>query len=85
MGGCRSARGVRPEIALQASAPGTVADLAARGLGVAILTASTVDDGALSGLEIADLDAPALLALVWRHTDTPALRELVHNCRTAFA
>ena len=44
-----------------------------------------VDDGALRALNIADLDAPALLALIWRHTDTPALRELVHNCRTAFA
>jgi DNA-binding transcriptional LysR family regulator len=82
--GC-AARGVQPDIALQASAPGSVADLAARGLGVAILTASMVDDGALRGLEIADLDAPALLALVWRDTDTPALRELVRNCRTAFA
>jgi DNA-binding transcriptional LysR family regulator len=76
---------MRPDIALQASAPGSVADLAARGLGVAILTASMVDDGTLRGLQIADLDAPALLALVWRHTDTPALRELVRNCRTAFA
>jgi hypothetical protein len=27
--------------------------------------------------EIADLDAPALLALVWRDTDAPALREFV--------
>ena len=44
-----------------------------------------VDDEALRGLEIADLDAPALLALVWRDTDAPALRELVRNCRTAFA
>jgi DNA-binding transcriptional LysR family regulator len=81
--GC-AARGVRPDIALQ-RARGSVADLAARGLGVAILTASTVDDGALRRLEIADLDAPALLALVWRDTDTPVLRELVRNCRTAFA
>jgi DNA-binding transcriptional LysR family regulator len=82
--GC-AARGARPDIALQASAPGSVADLAARGLGVAILTASMVDDSdALRGLEIADLDAPALLALVWRDTAAPALRELVRNCRTAF-
>ena len=82
--GC-AARGVWPDIALQASAPGSVADLAARGLGVAILSASMVDDSALRGLEIADLDAPALLALVWRDTATPALRELVRNCRAAFA
>lgn len=83
--GC-AARGVRPDITLQASAPDAVSDLVARGLGVAILSASMVDGGgALRGLEIADLEAPALLALVWRDTNAPALRELVRRCRTAFA
>ena len=82
--GC-AARGARPDIALQASAPSAVADLAARGLGVAILTASMVENHALRPLAIADLDAPALLAVVWRATDAPALRELVRHCRTAFA
>jgi hypothetical protein len=77
--GC-AARGMRPDIALQASAPGSVADLAARGLGVAILTASMVDDQALRGLEIADLAAPALLALVWRDTDAP---RCASSCATA--
>jgi DNA-binding transcriptional LysR family regulator len=82
--GC-AARGVRPYIALQASAPDTIADLAARGLGVAILSASMVDVGrGLRGLQIADLDAPAL-PLVWKATDTPALREIVRYCRAAFA
>jgi hypothetical protein len=38
----------------------------------------------LRGLEIAGLDAPALLALVWRDTDARALLALVRNCRTAF-
>ena len=79
--GC-AARGAQPDIALQASAPSAVADLAARGLGVAILTASMVDSYALRRLAITDLDAPALLALVWRATDSPALRELVRHCRT---
>ena len=82
--GC-AARGARPNIALQASAPSAVADLAARGLGVAILTASMVDGHALRRLAITDLDTPALLAVVWRATDAPALRELVRHCRTAFA
>jgi DNA-binding transcriptional LysR family regulator len=82
--GC-AARGTRPDIALQASAPSAVADLAARGLGVAILTASMVDGHALRPLPIVDLDTPALLAVVWRATDAPALRELVRHCRTAFA
>jgi DNA-binding transcriptional LysR family regulator len=82
--GC-AARGARPDIALQASAPSAVADLAARGLGVAILTASMVDGHALRRLAITDLDEPALLAVVWRATDAPAVRELVRQCRTAFA
>ena len=82
--GC-AARGARPDIALQASAPSAVADLAARGLGVAILTASMVESHALRPLAITDLDAPALLVVVWRATDAPALRELVRHCRTAFA
>jgi len=82
--GC-SARAALPDIALQASAPSAVADLAARGLGVAILTASMVENHALRPLSIVDLDAPALLALVWRATDAPALRELVRHCRTTLA
>lgn len=84
--GCAT-RGVRPDVALQASAPNAVAGLAARGLGVAVLSASMVvpHQQALRALEISDLDAPALLALVWKATDTPALRELVRHCRQAFA
>ncbi len=81
--GCAT-RSVRPDIALEASAPSAVADLAARGLGVAILTPSMVNDP-LRPLVIADLDASALLALVWRAADAPALRELVRRCRAAFA
>ena len=81
--GCAT-RSARPDIALEASAPSAVADLAARGLGVAILTASMVHNP-LRPLLIADLDAPALLALLWRATDAPALRELVRHCRAAFA
>jgi len=42
-------------------------------------------DDPLRALEIADLDAPALLALVWRATDAPAVRDLVRHCRRAFA
>jgi DNA-binding transcriptional LysR family regulator len=49
--GC-AARGARPDIALQASAPSAVADLAARGLGVAILTGSMVENHALRALPI---------------------------------
>lgn len=80
-----AAVGVRPEIALQASAPDAVADLATRGLGVAILSESMA--GAYDGLVarvIDDVEIPAVLALVWGQTGTPALREIVRHCRLAF-
>ena len=76
-----------PQIALVASAPDAVADLAQRGLGVAILSESmaAVQDGRLPALPIADIDIPAILALVWRSEPSPALRELLVHARTAFA
>jgi hypothetical protein len=70
---------VRPDIALQASAPGTVAELATRGLGVAILTASMVDDGALRGLEIADLEP----ACSRSSGETPTHPRCASSCATA--
>ncbi len=73
--GCgRTSRGRR-------APPDSVADLAARGLGVAILTASMVDDG-LRGLEIAELDAPALRARLGRHRRARPARAR-RNCRSA--
>jgi DNA-binding transcriptional LysR family regulator len=83
--GC-AARGIRANIALEASAPGAVADLAIRGLGVAILSQSMVGghDGRLHGVVIDDITMPALLALAWRTRPTPALLELVHHCRRGF-
>jgi DNA-binding transcriptional LysR family regulator len=81
-----SARGLRPDIALQASAPEAVADLAARGLGVAILSES-MPAARGSGLEtvaISGMHEQAVLALVWKPGVNPALRELVQRCRAAF-
>ncbi|MER5640451.1 LysR family transcriptional regulator [Kitasatospora sp. NPDC002227] len=82
-----AALGTRPEIALQAGAPTTVADLAARGLGVAILSESmtAVQDGKLAVLPLEDVEIPALLALVWHGTGNVALRSLLAFCRQAFA
>jgi DNA-binding transcriptional LysR family regulator len=82
-----AAGGVRPDIALQASAPGAVADLAVRGLGVAILSASMAAShvGRLVAVPIEDVDTPAVLALVWTATSSAALRELLLHCRDAFA
>ncbi|GBF15984.1 HTH-type transcriptional regulator GltC [Rhodococcus sp. Br-6] len=76
----------RASIALQASAPDAVADLATRGLGVAILSdsmATSYPD--LASRVIADVDVEAVLALVWRPEISPALRELLSFTKRAFA
>jgi DNA-binding transcriptional LysR family regulator len=80
-------QGIHPDIALQASAPGAVADLAARGLGVAILTESMAASHAdrLKALPIHDSTALAVLAFIWVTTDTPALRELLRHTRQILA
>jgi DNA-binding transcriptional LysR family regulator len=81
-----AARGVRLDIALEASAPGTAADLAARGLGVAILSESMA--AAYPSLEarvIEDIDVPALLTLVWRPAPSPAAEAFLRCCRAAFS
>ena len=63
------------DIALQATAPGTVADLAQRGLGVAILSESmaTAHSARLKALVIEDIETLAVLALIWPSTQSPAL------------
>lgn len=78
---------VRPAISVQASAADAIADLAARGLGVAVLAESMSRDhhGRLVALPIVDIDEPALLALVWSGTQSPALDRLVRHCRDTFA
>ena len=78
--------GQQPDIALRASAPATVADLAIRGLGIAILTESMAanHEGRLTALDIDDVETPAVLALIWARTPNPALRELVQHSRQAF-
>jgi DNA-binding transcriptional LysR family regulator len=76
--------GLLAEIALQASAPDAIANLAARGLGVAVLSESVVTgDRGLTALVIEDVAIPAVLALVWTAT-SPALGELLVRCRAAF-
>jgi DNA-binding transcriptional LysR family regulator len=78
--------GTRPNIVLEASAPAAIIDLAARGLGVAILSESMVDahQGRLHALAIDDIDAPALLLLVWRAHHSPALNAFLTQARRAF-
>jgi DNA-binding transcriptional LysR family regulator len=81
-----AAAGLDPEIALQASAPPAVLDLARRGLGVGVLSESMLDAAApgLVAVPIAGIEIPAVLALVWRSEANPALRELVSRAREAF-
>jgi DNA-binding transcriptional LysR family regulator len=79
------AAGLRPDITLEATAPGTAADLAARGLGVAVLSASTAAGHAgLRAVPIDGVPVPALLALVWRKAQSPVLRALLPHLRGAF-
>jgi DNA-binding transcriptional LysR family regulator len=81
-----AARGIAPAIALEASAAGVIADLASRGLGVAILSESmaAASGPRLRALPIADCDTAALLALVWKPQPAPVVREFVRHCRNAF-
>ncbi len=82
-----AATGIRADIALQASAPGTVADLAHRGLGIAILSESmaAAHSARLTALVIDDVETLAVLALVWPSVQTPALKGLLPHLRTAFS
>jgi len=81
-----SLRGLRPTVALQASAPDAIADLAARGLAVGILSESTAAryTPKLTALPIRDIEIPVVLALIWQSSTSPASRELVVQCQAAF-
>ena len=81
-----AARGLTPDVALEASAPATVADLAVRGLGVAILseTIAAAHRERLRAHVIEDVESPALLALVWKPAPGPALGEFLRHCRSSF-
>lgn len=81
-----AARDLRPSIALEAGAAGSIADLAARGLGVAVLSASMAGAYAdrLTALPLDDVDVPALLALVWKPAHHPAVRAFLSHARPAF-
>ncbi len=78
---------LRPDIALQASAPSAVADLAARGLGVAIFSATMAASYSerLTAVPVTGVGAPSLLALVWSNSPSLALRAFLRYIREAFA
>ena len=78
---------LQPDIALEASAPSAVADLAARGLGAAIFSATMAANYGerLTAVPVAGVDRPSLLALVWSHSPSLALREFLRFISQAFA
>ncbi|MGV9771021.1 LysR family transcriptional regulator [Streptosporangium sp. NPDC003464] len=82
-----AAQSLQPVIALQASAADAIADLAARGLAVAVLSDSMAERyrDRLTALTVDDVEIPALLALIWKGTHNPAVRELLVYGRRAFA
>lgn len=82
-----AAAGLRMGVRLEASAAGTVADLAARGLGVAILseTIGAAHAARLRSAVIEDAEIPASLALAWKHAPSPAAATFLTHCRRAFA
>jgi DNA-binding transcriptional LysR family regulator len=78
-------KGLIPDLALAASAPGAVADLAARGLGIAVLSESMAPNyPELTAVPIAGIEIPALLALVWRPRVSAALSALLPHLEKAF-
>ncbi|MGP0026978.1 MAG: LysR family transcriptional regulator [Streptosporangiaceae bacterium] len=81
-----AAAGLRPIIAVQASAGEAIMQLAQRGLGVGILSESMTGTGrdGLTARVIDDVRIPAVLAVIWSPVASPALRELIARCRAAF-
>jgi DNA-binding transcriptional LysR family regulator len=79
--------GFTPHIVLEASALPMVAQLAERGLGVAILPASAVPDGALRTLPIGAPQLRSRLELAWNPAaaHSPAARALIEHTRASAA
>lgn len=81
-----AARGLEPDIAVEASAAEAIADLAASGIGVAVLSESMAPTFAdrLSSHLIADVADRADLGLAWSSTPGPALVRLAEHVNRAF-
>jgi DNA-binding transcriptional LysR family regulator len=79
--------GFTPRIVLEASALPMVAQLAGRGLGVAILPASAAPDGALRVLPIGEPQLRSRLELAWNPAaaHSPAARALIEHTRASTA
>ncbi|MGD3111890.1 LysR family transcriptional regulator [Streptomyces sp. YGL11-2] len=82
--------GLRPRIAFEAAAPQALAQLAARGLGVAVvpeLPAGTAAEFGLRTLKITDPQPRGRIALTWQThgPGSPAARAFLEHMRTALA
>jgi DNA-binding transcriptional LysR family regulator len=81
-----AAQRIRPPITLVATAPAAITTLAGRGLGVGILSESsmpaTVPPRQRRVLE--DADVRVVLSLIWRHSGDAALRAFVTHAERAF-
>lgn len=84
-----AAAGLRPRIALEASSPNVLAQLAARGLGVAILPESTAraHSAEFHTLAITHPRLRGTIELAWRSSGpiSPAARALIHHARLTLA
>jgi DNA-binding transcriptional LysR family regulator len=83
--GCAAA-GFAPNVAVEASTADTVADLAERGLGIGVLSASMTAAyrDRLSAVPLTGTPLPTLLAVVWTQSPSPALRAFIPRLREAF-
>ena len=82
--GCAAA-GFVPDIAVEASAADTVAELAGRGLGIGVLSASMTAAyrDRLSAMTLTGLPLPALLAVVWSPSQSPGRRAIIPRLHDA--
>ena len=83
--GCE-AGGVAPHVAVEASAADTIADLSARGVGIGVLSESMAREYS-DRLCVAVLQGnpvPAVLAVVWSGTTSPAVRAFIPRLAAAF-
>ena len=81
-----AAEGIRPVMAVEASAGEAIAQLAQRGLGVGILSESMTAAGqdGLTAMVIDDIAGPGRARGDLEPGASPALRELITRCRAAF-
>ncbi|AQA05283.1 LysR family transcriptional regulator [Mycobacterium sp. MS1601] len=83
--GCAQ-HGFMPTVAVQASAADSIADLCARGVGIGVLSASMAQEHAdrLAVVPMRGNPVPAVLAVVWRPTPSPAVAAFLPRLAAAF-